>query len=212
MLGRKKLSEEEYSQYMQQAADLIQNSRGSDFGQAVEILYVATNHRIYKHVSKRTRSLEEAEDITSNVWKKVQEDTSIFETWSPAKGSLGGWFYTVWTNKVYDALYRDKGRKNQIQTQPLVDKKGFLICDVSDGTPDQESGLRDSETAVEIEEAVMKLSPKKRLTFMLRCEGYTFPKIGTMTGTNEDTAKSRYHHALKELQSTLKTTYDDYYR
>ena len=141
-----------------------------------------------------------------------ENSSSIFETWSPDKGNLGGWFYTVWKNKVYDLLYRDPKRKNQIRTQPLLVDENGLNVDVPDGTPDQMSLLSASETGMEIEKAVMTLSPKKRLTFMLRSEEYTFKQIAAITDTNEDTAKSRYHHAVKELQSTLKATYDDYYR
>ena len=214
MLGQKPLSEKQYAEYIHRAEYCILNARGNgqDCTPAVEILYVATNHRIYKYVRRRTLSIEDANEITSDVWKKVQEDPSIFATWSPAKGSLGGWFYTVWTNKVYDLLYRDPQRKNQIQTQPLLVDEDGLNVDVPDATPDQMSGLAASEIGMEIEAAVLKLSPKKRVTFILRCEGYTFKQLAKITKTNVDTAKSRYHHALKELQSTLKTTYDDYYR
>jgi RNA polymerase sigma-70 factor (ECF subfamily) len=57
--------------------------------------------------------------------------------------------------------------------------------------------------------ALETLSNKEQQAFLLREEGFSRKEIAVMTGSNEETIKSRIRYATAHLKRTLEVQYAD---
>ena len=100
----------------------------------------------------------------------------------------------------------DFWRKNKIETLiDRVDEKGEQIVEKVPGPSKLNSNSID--LSMDLLLALESLSKDQQQAFLLREEGFSRKEIAVMTGSNEETIKSRIRYATGHLKRILEVQY-----
>jgi RNA polymerase sigma-70 factor (ECF subfamily) len=155
------------------------------------------------------RNQEAAREVTQDAFMRVVKRSADFKH----ESRFSTWIFAITRNLCIDELRKAKHRNH-----PSLDEagpSGQPLGEKLDGgkrRSDGEQGAVENELRLGILKAVDALPDDQREVFLLRqLGGVPFAEIARMTGTPENTVKSRMRYALERLQREL-SEFEEYAR
>lgn len=173
-------------------------------GQAAAFGQLMARHRapVFNFIARMLKERALAEDVLQETWLKVARHTTPYDP----RGKFKLWLYTLARNACLDALRRSGRAVVSSLDAPLSahtdDTRLSALPDADAPLPDDAAAA--AQVRPMLERALQTLPAEQREVFVLReMQGLSFPDIGAVTGTNENTAKSRMRYALEALRKSL---------
>ncbi|MCR4591014.1 MAG: sigma-70 family RNA polymerase sigma factor [Lachnospiraceae bacterium] len=149
----------------------------------IETIYTDYHEKVLYFIRCKVNSVDDAEDICSDVFMKVQNKFSDFDS---EKASLSTWIFTIARNTVIDFY-----RKTRVTEEIPEDLSSDFEVD---------SGLLNRETLSALADALEKLSDEERTVIVLHYyEGLSLKDIEENTGLSYGQVKLRHNSALKKM-------------
>lgn len=181
---------------------------------ALRELVVRHKTRIYNFVLRQVKQRSLAEDLTQDVFVRVVQGATTFKH----EARFATWLYAIARNLCIDHARRSNPRRAISLDAPIgrdVEVGGPTLGDqVADPSPNAsvERSAVSSDIGVRVHRAVERLPAEQREVFLLRQIGrLSFREIADVTGTSENTVKSRMRYALERLQEAL-ADYEEFAR
>lgn len=157
--------------------------------------------RVFQTAYGIVQNMEDAKDITQEVFLKVFEKRDSFK----GEARFSTWIYRITVNASIDMLRKRKGRSS-VKLEEGVGyehlKKENSSISSHQPSPFEKTYL--DEMRQKIKEAFMKLSPEHRSTLVLReIEGLSYQEIANTMACSTGTVMSRLHYARKKMQKFL---------
>jgi RNA polymerase sigma-70 factor (ECF subfamily) len=176
---------------------LMQRVRGGD-RQAFELLYSRYSSPVMRFLYRLCGSRPLAEDLTQDVFLKVWHAAA---GWRPI-GRVSTWLFQIakhhWWNEAAKRKLRAPIRGTNTRPEDAGDQ-----TDAEAPTPGDT--LARAESAAAIEEALLALSPRLRVVFVLvRLEGVSYAETAEIVGIPVGTVKSRAAAAEAWLRQRLR--------
>ena len=191
-------------------AALIKRCVSGDAGAWEKIVRVH-NRRIYNICYRFTGSLEDAQDLTQEVFIKIFRTLGSYDL---ERGAFTTWITTVTRNLLVDHFRRSKqDRVTDSIDAPLslsgeTDAASFAEL-LKDEKPLPDARLASKETQKVVQEALQKLSPELREAVILRdLQDMDYKEIAAALNVPEGTVKSRINRGRTELARLLSRTYN----
>jgi RNA polymerase sigma-70 factor (ECF subfamily) len=148
----------------------------------VEALYAANHHRLFRYFCRAVGHVEDARELTHDVFVRVSR--SILPAGTEA--AQRGWLFQIARNLVLD--HQRTGRR-----RPRVE----TLVDIATRPASQDTG-------VEVNEALAGLSDVDRDVFLLReVAGLGYEDIASACGITVDAVRNRIHRARLQLRDRL---------
>lgn len=168
--------------------DLVERAQDGDSG-AFEQLYRSNVDRIYglclRMVGDRCRAQEITQDVFVRAWHKL-------ETFQ-GRSAFPSWLHRLAVNVV---LGVERKRKRSL-TLFVAENPETVEAKESANAPQ-------SDVSLDLERALLTLSPQARLVFVLHeVQGLHHKEIASMTGMAEGTSKAHLHRARRLLKEAL---------
>ncbi len=162
---------------------------------AFETLYGRHRAALFRYVLRSVRERGTAEELFQEIWMRVIDAR---QRYAPT-ARFGTWLYTIAHNRLTDH-WRRRGL-------------ALVSLDNEDDPPAEPAAnpahepQRQAETREQLERlgaALAALPAAQREAFLLHEEtGMTVAEIASVTGVNEEAAKSRLRYALAKLREVL---------
>lgn len=160
---------------------------------------------LYSFIIKMTEGREDADEIFQETWFRALKNLHKFQH----KNFLN-WLFRIAHNLVIDRARRNK--KNVSMQSSVGSTDGD--CTLEDQlaapgiSPAEEAG--GTSLGLQIEEAVLTLSPEQKEVFLLRMYGnVSFKEIAKIQKCSINTCLARMQYALTKLRSILKEEYEE---
>ena len=139
---------------------------------------------VYRYVRRRTRSREDAEDITQTVFA---EAVVGLERSASAAPPVLAWLYTVARRRLIDERRRNRARLVPIDDAQLPAREAYGV-----------------DVAGTLARAVAALPDEQRRVVVLKLiEGHPFAEIAARLQIGEDACRARFSRALRSLRAHL---------
>jgi RNA polymerase sigma-70 factor (ECF subfamily) len=157
---------------------------------------------LFNFLLRHLRSRAAAEDALQEVLLRVVQNAAEFKH----EARFTTWLYTIARNLCIDQLRKMSLRNHESLEQPRGEDGRTLGEQSADPdttrTPDRAAIA--AELGSRIQQAVEALPEEQREVFLLReVANLPFKQIAEVTGTPENTVKSRMRYALERLQEAL---------
>ena len=150
----------------------------------IEAVYREYHDKILYYIRGKVSNQEDAEDICSDVFLKLQKKSAEYDE---NKAAVSTWIYTIARNAVID-FYRCNHVGEEIPEELASDE-------------DIDEDILKKETLSELADALMNLSEEERAVIVRHYyEGLSLKEIETRTGLSYGQVKLRHNSALKELE------------
>ncbi len=160
----------------------------------LETVYQATVDLISRHVFFKVRTLEDAQDIVSQVY--IQYAQSIIMK-NRTVDNVTAYLTTI-ANHLCVAYYKSKAKESVIIS---VDED--LIETVSDDTDVEEEAFDHIESE-HLWKMVRQLSEMEQKILIGKFRfNQTFKELGEKLGLNENTVKVKYYRSLKKMKNMI---------
>ena len=170
---------------------------------AFDTLMSKYNRQIYYLALRMTKSHEDAEDISQEVFVRI---FNALPKWKP-KASFYTWLRTVAVNLCIDH-HRARARR---QTQSLESKEGLVMDIPIDPSNDPLRITESGELLQRILLAAEELSPQQRKAFMLfHYGGLSLKEAAEIMGCAVGTIKAHLNRATAKMRDRLKDLADDW--
>jgi RNA polymerase sigma-70 factor (ECF subfamily) len=173
-------------------AGLIRRAKSHDraaFGE----LYRCTVRPVYRYLSARLNTVEEAEELTQEVFLAAM--SGIAGLRAQDETALLGWLFQIARHKLADHL-RERYRRS---TSPVDDAVDLAACD-----PLPAELAEAAEERAELREALALLTPEQREVVVLKhALGYTNERVARIMGKNANAVNQLHHRALASLHRLL---------
>jgi RNA polymerase sigma-70 factor (ECF subfamily) len=178
--------------------ELVQRALGGD-RPAFEELYRKTVRRVFNLVLRLVGTVQEAEEITQEVFTQVYRNLGRFE----GRSSFYTWVFRIATNV---SLQYVKWRARRAKDTPLMfipesqlPRRGSL----REHDPEQEAERR--ALYRKISEALTKLPPGQRVVLVLGpIQGHSYEEMSKILGISTNVIKGRLHRARENLRDLLR--------
>ena len=183
---------------------LMEAFRSGD-ARAFEALVRRHRGPVFNFVFRYTGHRARAEDLLQETWLKVIRSA---EGWEP-KARFTTWVFTIARNLCVDSARKESYRQTDSLDAPArgdVEGEGPALGELmpADGVGDPERGAHNARLRPLLERALQSLPDEQREVFILReYSGVPFKEIAEVTGTSENTVKSRMRYALEGLRKRL---------
>jgi RNA polymerase sigma-70 factor, ECF subfamily len=167
--------------------DRAMNGDAEAFGH----LYDIYADRIYHHVFYRTNNMEDARDLTQEVFVKAWQAMSRYKH---TKTPFLGWLFTISHNRVID-YYRTK------KDHAYLDNE-MCIPDSQGNNPEL---LAEAHfTQQEVRRTILQLpEDQQQVILMSFIEGFEYNEIAAALNKGEGNIRVIVHRALKKMRSLL---------
>jgi RNA polymerase sigma-70 factor (ECF subfamily) len=165
------------------------------------------NRRIYNICYRFAGSANDAEDLTQEVFIKMNRTLS---TYDHTKGALVTWVTTITRNLLVDHFRKTKQDRltDSIDAQSPHEDAIPLSEQIQDQSAPPDQHVRSREVSEAIHAALAKLSPELREAVILRdLQDFDYREIATVLKVPEGTVKSRINRGRAELARLLQRTY-----
>ncbi len=151
----------------------------------------AYQQRVYWHVRKMVIDHDDADDLTQEVFIKVNQAIDRFREDS----QLFTWIYRIATNECLNFL----NKKRRRFFLPVEDISHELEAKI-DSSPD----IDGDEIQRKLQKALLKLPDKQRLVFNMKYfDDLPYEQISEITNTSVGALKASYHHAVKKIEDFI---------
>ena len=152
-----------------------------------ETLYTQYYGKVMGYILARIRNRADAEDITADVFEKVQRKLADFD---PAKASVSTWIFTITRNTVIDHYRRS--RPAEELDENLSDDREL------------DENLLNTETLSELAGALRALPEEMRDLIVLRYyDGKPLTEVAEIMGLSYGAVKLRHQSALVKLRKAM---------
>ncbi len=166
---------------------LAHDGRADDFS----LLYERYLPAVYRYVSARVGTREEAEDLTSDSFRQAWANRRTYR----GRGSFRAWLFTIVRRTLADH-YRSR-RPTEHATRPATQADD----DILDDTPSPEDHVVQNERERFVRSLLAGLSPEQREILSLRFAAeLTYAEIAAVVGKREDAVKKIAYRALDSLR------------
>jgi RNA polymerase sigma-70 factor (ECF subfamily) len=160
--------------------------------EAFGCLYDIYVDRIYRHIYYRTSNVEDARDLTQEVFMKAWQALPKYRR---TKTPFLGWLFTISHNRVID-YYRTKKDYAYLNDVSIVDDR--------DRSPDQLAEAQFTRQA--IRRAILQLPEvQQQVILMSFIEGLEYSEIAAVLHKSEGNIRVIVHRALKKMQEIMGT-------
>lgn len=157
----------------------------------INLLVRAYQQRVYWHVRKMVIDHDDADDITQDVFIKVNNAIDKFRE----DAQLFTWIYRIATNECLNFLAK-KRRRFFLSTEDI----GPELSSKIDSSPD----IDGDEIQKKLQKALLKLPDKQRLVFNMKYfDDMPYEQISVITNTSVGALKASYHHAVKKIEEFI---------
>lgn len=175
---------------------LMEFNKNGHRKEAVEILYKRYFHNVYGLCLKIIRNEAEAEDIASDVFKKLIDKSNYYKE----KNNFKGWILTIARNESINKL-----RKKRQMHYGEISSNDYKIVSF-------EEGISKKEIYKELREQIELLDENKREILNLRYfHELKYEEIAEKLGIKVGTVKTRLFHAHAKLRNILSSKKDFFY-
>ena len=169
---------------------LIDRAVGGD-AEAFGRLYDMYADRIYRHIYYRISNIEDARDLTQEVFMKAWQALPRYRR---TKTPFLGWLFTISHNRVID-YYRTK------KDCAYLNDNAILIED-REGSPERLA--EDQFTQQEIRRVIIQLpKDQQQVILMSFIEGFAYKEIATALNKTEGNIRVIMYRALKKMREIL---------
>ncbi|WP_117169245.1 RNA polymerase sigma factor [Paraliobacillus sediminis] len=157
----------------------------------IRIIYRTYYKDVYRFIMSFTRSQEDAEDLTQEVFIR------LFNTSSKYKGdaSMKTWLFTIAKNISMDH-FRKQSRQLQL--------KDFLSHIIPFKDKSTEEKIEKKDELGQVYEKLNELKHGYRMVIVLRnMQGFSVKETASVMNWTESKVKVTYHRALKQLRTLL---------
>lgn len=153
-----------------------------------ETLYTQYYGKVMGYILARIRNRADAEDITADVFEKVQRKLADFD---PSKASVSTWIFTITRNTVIDHYRRN--RPAEELDENLSDDREL------------DENLLNTETLSELAGALRALPEEMRDLIVLRYyDGKPLTEVAEIMGLSYGAVKLRHQSALAKLRNAMR--------
>ncbi len=150
--------------------------------------------RIYKYMRYRLNSIEEAEDLSSQVFEQVMQK---IETYNAERAPFEVWLFTIAQNTV-NAHYRKRKRRIWLTLES--------ICDLPSGQPSPEEAAVHSEDQGRLLAALTSLDGRERNIIAMKfAGGLKNREIAELMGLSESNTGVILYRSLHQLREILES-------
>lgn len=154
-------------------------------------LYDLHFDRIYSYAYHRTRSHQDAEDVTAQTFQQALEHIGSFQ-WRGVP--FAAWLYRIASN-IVAGRYRRRLPETHLEE----------AYDLAGADPSPEDAAMLSEQAGELRESVATLPPSQQQAVVLKfAQGLRNREIGEIMGCSEGAVKQLIHRALVGLRGRVR--------
>ena len=173
--------------------ELIRRSQSGDT-EAYDQLVSKYRAKIFTMVHGMVRNEHDALDLVQEGWLKAWQSIQQFK----GRSSFYTWLYRITMNVTIESLRR-KRQREEIE----------LIDAIASFLPSPRANYRRTEIQEKVESALAKLSPEHRAVVVLKeLEGLHYREIAEVLNIPVGTVMSRLFYAKKQLQSLLRSVYN----
>ena len=166
---------------------IVDAAQGGD-QTALSALYDHYFPRVYRYVSTRLSTTEDAEDVTTEIFLRIIENLRSF-AWRGLP--FGAWVFRIARNEVVSHVRRQKVRTATAQ----------LTESIQDPSPDHVDLIVTAFTVATVREAAEKLPEAQRQVIALRFgAGLSVAETAKSLGKTENNVKVLQHKAIAKLQ------------
>lgn len=178
-------------------ADLVKRCRAGD-GAAWEEIVLSYSRKIFNLAYRFTSSVEEAEDLTQEVFIRVYKSLSQYDR---KRGNLSSWLMRIARNLIIDD-YRRQQRNPQNAMADTMDKNIFHLRTLGSSA---QKDIEMKELCTQVQKGIDKLSSDLRICVILRdIEELSYKEISEILQIPEGTVKSRINRGRIKLAKILK--------
>lgn len=171
--------------------NLIEKAKKSP--EAFDELYRKYMPRTYMFISARTNDIQEAEDITSEIWIKILNKINDFN--SEHEYSFDAWIFSITRNHLTD-YYRKKSRINEYKTLKEIDN----IAQDNNIDKDVDNKILRNK----FDKIIQNLPPQQAETVKLKYFGDLKNKeIAIIQEISEKTVASNLTRALEKIKKEM---------
>ena len=182
--------------------ELIRRARDDQPG-AVQQIYERHAATVYRRLTHLVGADPEREDLMQEVFADLFRQLDSYR----GAASLRTYLLRIVSNKAYDHL-----RQRQRRRRAVVDSPGLSALEPDDASqphspaPSPEERVSHAQELALIERALERLTPKKRIAFVLRvADNLSLKEIAAQTGATVFTVAQRLRHADRELRRLMAT-------
>ncbi|MFC2032322.1 RNA polymerase sigma factor [Chloroflexota bacterium] len=172
-----------------EAETLVERAASGDteaFGRLYDI-YV---DQIYRHIYYRTSNIEDAWDLTQEVFIKAWQGLPKYKR---TKTPFLGWLFTISHNRIID-YYRTKRNFAYLNNE--------IIMENPEKSP--EKLAEEQFTQQEVRRAILQLSEdQQQVILMSFIEGFEYSEIAAALNKSEGNIRVIVHRALKRMREIL---------
>ncbi len=161
--------------------------------QAFQKLLKEYQKPLYNHIRTIVLNHDDTDDVLQNTFVKVFQYLNKFK----GESKLFSWIYRIATNEALTFL-NQKAKINGVTSETLQNKTiDNLKADVYfDG----------NEIQIKLQKAIASLPEKQQLVFKMKYfEELKYEEISEILGTSVGALKASYHHAVKKIETFVKT-------
>jgi RNA polymerase sigma-70 factor, ECF subfamily len=168
---------------------IVDRARGGDT-EAFGRLYDIYADRIYRHIYYRTNNVDDAQDLTQEVFMKAWQALPKYKR---SKTPFLAWLFTISHNRVID-YYRTK--------KDHAFLKDEIITEDRDNSP--EKLVEAQFTQQEVRRAILQLpEDQQQVILMSFIEGFEYNEIAASLNKTEGNIRVITHRALKKMREIL---------
>jgi RNA polymerase sigma-70 factor (ECF subfamily) len=174
-----------------EAESLVARAAAGDTG-AFGRLYDIYADRIYRHIYYRTGNIEDARDMTQEVFVKAWKALPRFKK---TRTPFLGWLYTISHNRVID-YYRTKKDYAYLNDEITIADPGVS----------PENLVEAQFTQQEVRKAILRLpEDQQQVIIMSFIDGIEYKQIAETLHKSEGNIRVIVHRALKNMRKILDT-------
>ncbi|MEY2828144.1 MAG: hypothetical protein RIQ33_2 [Bacteroidota bacterium] len=160
---------------------------------AFKALVVQYQQRLYYHIRRMVLDHDDANDVLQNTFIKAWKGLENFRE----ESQLYTWLYRIATNECLTFLAIQK-RKFAFS---LDDMQNHLANKLQ-----SDKYFDGNQMEMKLQKAMLTLPEKQKLVFNLRYyDEMPYEEMSKVLGTSEGALKASYHHAVKKIETYIKT-------
>ena len=176
---------------------LVEQSQAG-YSEAFGVLVKKYQRKVYEIAYRFTQNVDEASDLSQEIFVKAYRALSNFESSS----TFYTWLYRIAHNAGIDYTRRRKTRPEHLFSDEFPNDQQLLHPRVTDRQV--VSTAEASEIQDQIKQAIARLSPRQQQVFVLRYyQDLPLREIGDILGLRIGTVKAQLFNSIRKLRQLL---------